>query len=82
MWKIGDISANSESGLSGSIRAKFELTEGPSKPATLAVQFSSDGTTLSNLDIELLTTSYRLSLVKKRFATGRLLLLIIEFVLY
>ncbi|XP_071799272.1 F-BAR domain only protein 2-like isoform X3 [Asterias amurensis] len=73
LWKIGDISANSESGLSGSIRAKFELTEGPSKPATLAVQFSSDGTTLSNLDIELLTTSYRLSLVKKRFATGKYL---------
>ncbi|XP_022107657.1 F-BAR domain only protein 2-like isoform X2 [Acanthaster planci] len=73
LWKIGDISPNSESGLSGSIRAKFELTEGPSKPATLAVQFSSDGTTLSSLDIELLTTSYRLSLVKKRFATGKYL---------
>ncbi|XP_038048437.1 F-BAR domain only protein 2-like isoform X2 [Patiria miniata] len=73
LWKIGDISASSESGLSGSIRAKFELTEGPSKPATLAVQFSSDGTTLSGLDIELLTTSYRLSLVKKRFTTGKYL---------
>ncbi|OBS80562.1 hypothetical protein A6R68_21235, partial [Neotoma lepida] len=54
---------------SGSLRAKFDLSEGPSKPTTLAVQFLSEGNTLSGVDIELVGTGYRLSLVKKRFAT-------------
>jgi len=56
---------------SGSLRAKFELSEGPSKPATLAVQFISEGSTLSGVDVELVGTGYRLSLLKKRFATGK-----------
>ena len=58
---------------SGSLRAKFELSEGPSKPATLAVQFVSEGSTLSGVDVELVGTGYRLSLLKKRFATGKTL---------
>ncbi|XP_072018727.1 LOW QUALITY PROTEIN: F-BAR domain only protein 2-like [Amphiura filiformis] len=70
LWKIGDVS---DAAATGSLRAKFELTEGPSKPSTLAVQFSSEGTTLSGLDIDLLNTSYRLSLVKKRFTSGKYL---------
>ncbi|XP_021237125.1 F-BAR domain only protein 2 isoform X2 [Numida meleagris] len=70
-WKISSISEKSENGGSGSLRAKFELSEGPSKPATLAVQFISEGSTLSGVDIELVGTGYRLSLLKKRFATGR-----------
>lgn len=57
---------------SGTLRAKFDLSEGPSKPTTLAVQFLSEGSTLSGVDIELVGTGYRLSLVKKRFATGEL----------
>ncbi|XP_063309819.1 F-BAR domain only protein 2 isoform X1 [Pelobates fuscus] len=70
-WKISGISEKSENGGSGSLRAKFELSEGPSKPSTLAVQFVSDGATLSGVDIELVGTGYRLSLVKKRFGTGK-----------
>ncbi|XP_073200390.1 F-BAR domain only protein 2 isoform X1 [Lepidochelys kempii] len=70
-WKISGISEKSENGGSGSLRAKFDLLEGPSKPATLAVQFISEGSTLSGVDVELVGTGYRLSLVKKRFATGR-----------
>lgn len=58
---------------SGSLRAKFELSGGPSKPATLAVQFISEGSTLSGADVELVGTGYRLSLLKKRFATGKTL---------
>ncbi|KAK2117995.1 F-BAR domain only protein 2, partial [Saguinus oedipus] len=54
---------------SGSLRAKFDLSEGPSKPTTLAVQFLSEGSTLSGVDFELVGTGYRLSLIKKRFAT-------------
>ncbi len=54
----------------GSLRAKFELSNGPSNPSTLAVQFMSDGSTLSGVDMELQGAGYRLSLNKKRFATG------------
>lgn len=70
-WKLSDISEKSENGGSGSLRAKFDLSDGPSKPATLAVQFISEGSILSGVDIELVGTGYRLSLIKKRFATGR-----------
>ncbi|XP_017746117.1 PREDICTED: F-BAR domain only protein 2 isoform X2 [Rhinopithecus bieti] len=72
-WKLSSISEKSENGGSGSLRAKFDLSEGPSKPMTLAVQFLSEGSTLSGVDFELIGTGYRLSLIKKRFATGRYL---------
>lgn len=54
----------------GTLRAKFELSNGPSTPSTLAVQFLNEGTTLSGADMELQGSGYRLSLNKKRFATG------------
>ncbi|XP_073695783.1 F-BAR domain only protein 2 isoform X5 [Garra rufa] len=71
LWKLSDISDKSENEGSGSLRAKFELSDGPSIPATLAVQFFSEGSTLSGVDMELVGAGYRLSLNKKRFATGR-----------
>ncbi|XP_035524334.1 F-BAR domain only protein 2 isoform X6 [Morone saxatilis] len=71
LWKLSDISEKSENEGSGSLRAKFELSSGPSNPSTLAVQFMSEGSTLSGVDMELQGTGYRLSLNKKRFATGR-----------
>uniref|UniRef100_A0A8C2F6W3 FCH and mu domain containing endocytic adaptor 2 n=1 Tax=Cyprinus carpio TaxID=7962 RepID=A0A8C2F6W3_CYPCA len=71
LWKLSDISDKSENEGSGSLRAKFELSDGPSIPATLAVQFFSEGSTLSGVDVELVGSGYRLSLNKKRFATGR-----------
>uniref|UniRef100_A0A8C1M0I5 FCH and mu domain containing endocytic adaptor 2 n=1 Tax=Cyprinus carpio TaxID=7962 RepID=A0A8C1M0I5_CYPCA len=61
LWKLS----------SGSLRAKFELSDGPSIPATLAVQFFSEGSLLSGVDVELVGSGYRLSLNKKRFATGK-----------
>uniref|UniRef100_A0A671LHP9 F-BAR domain only protein 2 n=1 Tax=Sinocyclocheilus anshuiensis TaxID=1608454 RepID=A0A671LHP9_9TELE len=70
-WKVSDISDKSENEGSGSLRAKFELSDGPSIPATLAVQFFSEGSTLSGVDVELVGSGYRLSLNKKRFATGK-----------
>ncbi|XP_028980842.2 F-BAR domain only protein 2 isoform X11 [Esox lucius] len=71
LWKLSDISERSDNEGSGSLRAKFELSDGPSSPSTLAVQFVSEGSTLSGVDMDLLGTGYRLSLNKKRFATGR-----------
>ncbi|OCU02381.1 hypothetical protein XELAEV_18008144mg [Xenopus laevis] len=70
LWKISVISEKSENGGAGSLRAKFDLSDGPSNPSTVAVQFVSEGCTLSGVDIELVGTGYRLSLVKKRFGTG------------
>ncbi|NXX45781.1 SGIP1 protein, partial [Tricholaema leucomelas] len=75
LWKIPDISQKSENGGVGSLLARFQLSEGPSTPAPLAVQFTSEGSTLSSCDIELVGTGYRFSLIKKRFAAGRFLLL-------
>ncbi|XP_053195640.1 F-BAR domain only protein 2 isoform X1 [Scomber japonicus] len=71
LWKLSDISEKSENEGAGSLRAKFELSNGPSNPSTLAVQFMNEGSTLSGVDMELQGTGYRLSLNKKRFATGR-----------
>ncbi|XP_072310554.1 F-BAR domain only protein 2 [Eucyclogobius newberryi] len=71
LWKLSDISDKSDNEGSGSVRAKFELSNGPSTPSTLAVQFMSEGSTLSGVNMELHGSGYRLSLNKKRFATGR-----------
>uniref|UniRef100_A0A8C5GMY3 F-BAR domain only protein 2 n=1 Tax=Gouania willdenowi TaxID=441366 RepID=A0A8C5GMY3_GOUWI len=71
LWKISDISEKSENEGAGSLRAKFDLSDGPSNPSTLAVQFVNEGSTLSGVDMELLGAGYRISLNKKRFATGR-----------
>ncbi|NXP17450.1 SGIP1 protein, partial [Scytalopus superciliaris] len=73
LWKIPDISQKSENGGVGSLLARFQLSEGPSSPAPLAVQFTSEGSTLSGCDIELVGAGYRFSLIKKRFAAGRCL---------
>ncbi|XP_064003522.1 SH3-containing GRB2-like protein 3-interacting protein 1 isoform X3 [Pogoniulus pusillus] len=73
LWKIPDISQKSENGGVGSLLARFQLSEGPSTPAPLAVQFTSEGSTLSSCDIELVGTGYRFSLIKKRFAAGKYL---------
>ncbi|MBN3284949.1 SGIP1 protein, partial [Polyodon spathula] len=70
LWKIPDISQKSENGGVGSLLARFQLSEGPSKPSPLAVQFTSEGSTLSGCDIELIGPGYRFSLIKKRFAAG------------
>uniref|UniRef100_A0A8C6V037 F-BAR domain only protein 2 n=1 Tax=Neogobius melanostomus TaxID=47308 RepID=A0A8C6V037_9GOBI len=70
LWKLNDISDKVDNDGSGSLRAKFELSNGPSTPSTLAVQFMNEGSTLSGVDMELQGSGYRLSLIKKRFATG------------
>ena len=52
------------------MRAKFDLADGPSIPRAVAVQFVSEGTTMSGVDFELVGPGYRVSLVKKRLVTG------------
>lgn len=55
----------------GALLGRFQLTEGPCRPSQLVVQFTSEGSTLSGCDIQLVGTGYRLSLIKKRFAAGQ-----------
>lgn len=69
-WKLNDLSELSEEGSQGSIRAKFELKSGPSRPSTSAIQFLCEGASLSGLDLELVGPGYRVSLLKKRFGAG------------
>merc|ERR1711936_868141 len=71
MWKFPDISASNANAGVGSIRARFQLSDGPGSPGTIAAQFNCEGTTLSGVDFELMTTGYRLSLTKKRFVSGK-----------
>ncbi|NWR40355.1 FCHO1 protein, partial [Tachuris rubrigastra] len=54
----------------GRLSASWEPLGGPSKPSPVAAQFSSEGSTLSGVEVELASAGYRMSLVKKRFATG------------
>lgn len=56
------------------MRAKFELSDGPSIPATLAVQFFNEGSTTSGVDMDLVGSGYRLSLNKKRLVSGKRLI--------
>ncbi|XP_041913814.1 SH3-containing GRB2-like protein 3-interacting protein 1 isoform X3 [Alosa sapidissima] len=71
LWKIPELSQKSENGGVGALLGRFALTNGPSKPSRLAVQFSSEGATLSGANFQLAGTGYRLSLVKKRFCAGK-----------
>ncbi|XP_024416673.2 F-BAR domain only protein 1 [Desmodus rotundus] len=67
LWKLPDVS---ESGGSGRLSASWEPCSGPSTPSPVAAQFTSEGATLSGVDLELVGSGYRMSLVKRRFATG------------
>ncbi|XP_030630634.1 SH3-containing GRB2-like protein 3-interacting protein 1 [Chanos chanos] len=73
LWKIPELSQKSENGGVGALLGRFQLTDGPSKPSQLAVQFTSEGSTLSGCDFQLVGQGYRLSLVKKRFSAGKYL---------
>uniref|UniRef100_A0A8D2I6N7 FCH and mu domain containing endocytic adaptor 1 n=1 Tax=Urocitellus parryii TaxID=9999 RepID=A0A8D2I6N7_UROPR len=54
----------------GHLSASWEPVSGPSTPSPVAAQFTSEGATLSGVDLELVGNGYRMSLVKRRFATG------------
>ena len=56
----------------GSLRARFQLANGPGSQGTIAAQFNCEGTTLSGVDFELEGPGYRLSLAKKRFVSGNI----------
>ncbi|XP_067872094.1 F-BAR domain only protein 2-like isoform X2 [Heterodontus francisci] len=70
-WKLPDICGQSGTEGKGLLHASWEVSEGPSKPSPLALQFTSEGSTMSGADICLVGAGYRLSLVKKKLVTGK-----------
>jgi len=70
MWKFPDISSTNANAGVGSIRARFQLSDGPGSQGTIAAQFNCEGTTLSGVEFELSGAGYRVSLVKRRFVSG------------
>lgn len=71
LWRFTELSQHSEDKGVGSLRARFELTEGPSTKTILSTQFNCEGATLSGVEFELIGTGYRVSLVKRRFVSGK-----------
>nr|CAD7256854.1 unnamed protein product [Timema shepardi] len=71
VWKFTELSQHSENHGVGSLRARIEVSNGPSSQATIATQFNCEGTTLSGVEFELFGPGYRLSLVKRRFVSGK-----------
>lgn len=70
LWKFPDLSLNKNGGI-GAIRARFQLGSGPGSQGTIAAQFNCEGTTLSGIEFELTGPAYRVSLVKRRFVSGK-----------
>lgn len=70
-WRFTELSQHSDDRGVGSLRARFELDKGPSTKSTLSSQFNCEGATLSGIEFELVGTGYRLSLVKRRFVSGK-----------
>ncbi|XP_041967460.1 F-BAR domain only protein 1 isoform X2 [Alosa sapidissima] len=72
LWKLPNLSPTNHSKGSGTLCASWQCLVAPrGPPPSLAVQFVGCEASLSGLDLELLGTQYRMSLVKKRFATGK-----------
>lgn len=71
MWKLAAISSNIDDGGCNALRARFDITQGPTTCVPVAVQFTGEGSIISSLNFDLTSNAYKLSLVKKRFASGK-----------
>lgn len=71
VWNFTDISQHSDNSGVGTLRARLEVANGPSTPSLINTQFNCEGTTLSGIEFELVGSGYRLSLVKRRFVSGK-----------
>ncbi|XP_077463823.1 f-BAR domain only protein 1 isoform X1 [Stigmatopora argus] len=72
LWKLANLSPTNHSKGSGTLCASWQCLEVPrGPPPNLAVQFVGSGASLSGMDVELVGSRYRMSLLKKRFATGK-----------
>ncbi|XP_071567539.1 F-BAR domain only protein 2 isoform X8 [Temnothorax nylanderi] len=71
LWKFTELSQHSEGNGVGSLKARVELEHGPGNQGTIFTQFNCEGTTLSGVEFELIGSGYRLSLVKRKFVSGK-----------
>uniref|UniRef100_A0A670Z8M8 FCH and mu domain containing endocytic adaptor 1 n=1 Tax=Pseudonaja textilis TaxID=8673 RepID=A0A670Z8M8_PSETE len=62
LWRLLDVPSTQGS---GRLLASWEPLDGPSRPSPVAAQFTSEGSTVSGADVELVGSGYRMSLVKK-----------------
>ncbi|XP_019379345.1 PREDICTED: F-BAR domain only protein 1-like [Gavialis gangeticus] len=70
LWRLLDVPSAPDQRGCGCLSASWQPLDGPSRPSPVAAQFTSEGSTLSGVELELVGSGYRMSLVKKRFATG------------
>ncbi|KAL7287341.1 hypothetical protein TKK_0018463 [Trichogramma kaykai] len=73
IWKFTELSQLSDGTGVGSLKARVELSNGPGNQGTIFTQFNCEGTTLSGVEFELAGPGYRVSLIKKRFISGKYL---------
>ncbi|XP_073516340.1 F-BAR domain only protein 1 isoform X3 [Phyllobates terribilis] len=73
LWQIPNASPGKEKDGYGKLYARWLPLRSCSTPSPAAAQFTCEGRTLSGVDIELVGSGYRMSLVKKRFAAGKYL---------
>ncbi|XP_071966540.1 F-BAR domain only protein 1-like isoform X2 [Engystomops pustulosus] len=73
LWQIPNTLPGKESEGHGNLYARWQPLRNCSTPSPAAAQFTCEGRTLSGVDIELVGSGYRMSLVKKRFAAGKYL---------
>lgn len=71
VWRLTELSQHSDNGGTGSVRARLDVSSGPSSPGTITATFSIEGTTLSGADFELVGLGYRVSLIKRRVIAGK-----------
>jgi len=70
LWKLPEMSMETEGANLGSIRARFNMSGSSGSPTTVTAHFGCDGSTLSGAEMELVSPGYRTSLVKRRFVAG------------
>ncbi|XP_040273420.1 F-BAR domain only protein 1-like isoform X2 [Bufo bufo] len=73
LWQIPNTSPGRERAGHGKLYARWQPLRNCSTHSSAAAQFTCQGHTLSGVDIELVGSGYRMSLVKKRFAAGKYL---------
>lgn len=71
VWKFTELSQHTENNGVGSMLARYDVEKGPGTPSMISAQFNCEGTTLSGIDFQLVGVGYRLSLVKRRFVSGK-----------
>lgn len=73
LWKLPEMSLEADGANMGSIRARFNVTGSSGSPTTITAHFGCDGSTMSGAEMDLVSTGYRTSLVKRRFVAGKYL---------